>query len=98
MCMQHTCLIVWVGFLLNLFTYVVVTTWFPQRMTYMYDRSPGFGIITMMLNFGVLYPHLCTFMTFSSQSPANVKRLSGYDVEPLRIDIMAAIEHSKLVQ
>lgn len=29
------------------------------------------------------------------QSPVNVKRLSGYDVEPLRIDILAAIEHPK---
>ena len=35
---------------------------------------------------------------FFAQSPVNVKRLSGYDVEPLRIDIMAVIEHSKLVQ
>ena len=26
-----------------------------------------------------------------------MKRLCGYDVEPLRVDIMAAIEHSKLV-
>ena len=26
-----------------------------------------------------------------------MKRLSGYDIEPLRVDIMAAIEHSKLV-
>ena len=34
---------------------------------------------------------------FCSQSPANLKRLAGYDIDPLRIDIMTTIEHSKLV-
>ena len=34
---------------------------------------------------------------FCSQSPSNVKRLAGYDIDPLRIDIMTTIEHSKLV-
>ena len=47
----------------------------------------------------VCMQHIMFFLcVLFSQSPANVKRLSGYDVEPLRIDIMAAIEHSKLVQ
>ena len=26
-----------------------------------------------------------------------MKRLAGYDIDPLRIDIMTTIEHSKLV-
>ena len=44
-----------------------------------------------------MHVHLLCDTTFFIQSPANVKRLSGYDVEPLRIDIMASIEHPKLV-
>ena len=38
-----------------------------------------------------------SLLFFCSQSPANVKRLAGYDIDPLRIDIMTTIEHSKLV-
>jgi len=35
------------------------------------------------------------YLSLDEESPSNVSRLCGYDVDPVRIDILADIEHAK---
>ena len=69
---------------------------------------PAHGVAAVEVTFhpsieglNLMGPHLASYalgyMNLDNECPGSVTRKSMYDVEPLRIDIMAEIEHNRLV-